>query len=73
MKVVLSRRVEAELVDHFEYRPARFGSSIAVRRFLRSFIFETLLEASAPTSPYHPGPSKSISGGISGPSAGGIG
>jgi plasmid stabilization system protein ParE len=35
MKVVLSRRVEAELVEYFEYGQAHFGRKIAERTFAR--------------------------------------
>ena len=46
MKVVLSSRVEAELVRHFESGVARFGHRVAERTFnrIRTFLFVTLPE-----------------------------
>ena len=44
MKISLSRRVEAELVEHFQYGVSRFGRKVAERTFerVRRSIFELL-------------------------------
>ena len=44
MKVVLSPRVEAELVGHFEFGVARFGPTERTFAKVRRFIFESLPE-----------------------------
>jgi plasmid stabilization system protein ParE len=44
MRISLSRRVEAELEDKFEYGAERFGKSVAERTFrhVRHMIFQTI-------------------------------
>src|SRR5271168_2640355 len=44
MRIVLSRRVEAELADHFAFGVARHGSRVAERTFqrVRKFLFQSL-------------------------------
>lgn len=46
MKVVLSARVETELVQHFEYGIERFGRPVAERTFarVRRFLFQSLAD-----------------------------
>jgi plasmid stabilization system protein ParE len=54
MKVTLSRRVEAELEDKFEYGAERFGDSVAERTFsrVRHMIFQTI-PAQPEAATYH--------------------
>jgi hypothetical protein len=44
MRIILSRRVEAELADHFAFGVARHGSRVAERTFqrVRKFLFQSL-------------------------------
>jgi len=44
MRIIVSRRVEAELADHFAFGVARHGSRVAERTFqrVRKFLFQSL-------------------------------
>ena len=54
MRISLSRRVEAELEDKFEYGAERFGDAVAERTFrrVRHMIFQTI-PAQPEAATYH--------------------
>jgi len=54
MRITLSRRVEAELEDKFEYGAERFGDAVVERTFrrVRHMIFQTI-SAQPEAATYH--------------------
>ena len=54
MRIILSRRAEAEIEDKFEYGAERFGDAVAERTFsrVRHMIFQTI-PAQPEAATYH--------------------